>query len=91
MMSTCKCKRSLSGLRQFLVSQPGKQTIAMYILANISRSQGNQTMTFGQIILSNMRNVLLEKFYTKCGEAIPRPFPKKSKFSVLLGQQSKVI
>ena len=68
------------------MSQPGKQTIAMYILANISRSQGNQTMTFGQIILSNMRNVLLEKFYTKCGEAIPRPFPKKSKFSVPLGQ-----
>ena len=48
-------------------------------------------MTFGQIILTNMRNVLLEKFYIKCGEAIPRPFPKKSKFGVPLGQQSKVI
>ena len=45
----------------------------------------------GQIILTNMRNVLLEKFYIKCGEAIPRPFPKKSKFGVPLGQQSKVI
>ena len=46
----------------------------MYILLNISRSKGNQTMKFGQLREYNMRNKFLEKSYTKCsGEAIPRP------------------
>ena len=31
-------------------SQPVSQTIAMYILTNISRSKGNQKMKFGQLI-----------------------------------------
>ena len=34
--------------------QPGKKTIALYILPNISRSKGNQTMKFGQLIEYNM-------------------------------------
>ena len=59
--------------------QPGKQTIAMHLLPNISRSKGNQTMKYGQLIEYNMRNIFLEKSYTKCGgETIPRPFSKKS-------------
>ena len=29
---------------------PGKQTIAIHILPNISRRKGNQTMKFGQLI-----------------------------------------
>ena len=56
-----------------MTSQPEKQTIAIHILPNISRRTGNQTMKFGQLIKYNMRNMLLEKSYTKCrGETIPR-------------------
>ena len=38
-----------------------------------------------------MRNIFLEKSYTKCGgEASPRPFYKKSKLSISLDQQSEI-
>ena len=48
------------------------------ILFNISKSNGNQTMKFGQLTECNMRNIFLEKSYTKCdGETSPRPFPEK--------------
>ena len=37
-----------------------------------------------------MRNIFLEKSYTKCGrETIPRPSSKKSKLNVPLDQYSK--
>ena len=49
-----------------MTSQPGKQTIAIHILPNISRSKGNQAMKTGQLIEYNMRNIFLEKPYTKC-------------------------
>ena len=39
----------------------------MHLLPDISRSKGNQTMTFGQLIEYNMRNIFLEKSYIKCG------------------------
>ena len=38
-----------------MTSQPGKQTIAIHLLLNISRSKGNQTIKFGQLIEYNMR------------------------------------
>ena len=45
------------------------------------------TMKFRQLIEYNVRNVLLEKSYTKCDqETIPRPFSKKSKLSISLDQ-----
>ena len=70
-----------------MTSQPGKQTIAIHILPNISRSKGNQTMKFGQLIECNMRNIFLEKSYTKCGgETIPRLFSGKWKLSITLDQ-----
>ena len=38
-----------------------------------------------------MRNTFLEKSYKKCGrEASPRPFSRKLKFDISLGQKSKV-
>ena len=44
-------------------------------------------MKFGKLIENNMRNIFLEKPYTKCGgETTPRPFSKKSKFSLSLVQ-----
>ena len=49
-------------------------------------------MKFGQLIKYNLRNIFLEKLYTKCGgETIPRPFFKKSKWSLSLDQYSKVL
>ena len=74
------------------MSQSGKQTIAVHILPNISRSKDNQTMKFGQLIEYNMRNSFLEKSYKKCGgETIPRPFPKASKLSISLDQWFKIL
>ena len=58
-----------------MMSQCGKQTIATNILLNTSRIKGNQTMEFSQLIEYNVRNIFLEKSYTKCrGQSIPRPF-----------------
>ena len=39
-----------------------------------------------------MKNIFLEKSYTKCGgETIPRPFSKKLKVSISLDQYSTVL
>ena len=49
-------------------------------------------MKIGQLIEYNMRNIFLEKSYTKCGrESILRPFSKNSKLSIYLDQYSKVL
>ena len=70
-----------------MTSQPRKQTIAVHILFNISRSKTDQTITFGQLISYNIRNILLEKSCTKCGrETIPRPFSKNLKLSISVDQ-----
>ena len=67
-----------------MMSQPGLQTFAIHILLNISRSKGNQVMTFGQLIEYNMSNIFAEKSYTKCdGETIPRPLSKKSNLAYI--------
>ena len=55
--------------------QTGKKIVKLHILPSISRSQGNYTMKFGQLIENNMRNIFLEKWYAKCcGDASPAPF-----------------
>ena len=42
-------------------------------------------MKFDQLIDYNMRNIFLEKSYTKCdGETSPRPFSEKLKLSLTL-------
>ena len=44
-------------------------------------------MIFGQLIEYNMRNIFLEKSYTKYGgETSPRPFSEKLKLSISLDQ-----
>ena len=56
-------------------------------MSNISRSEGNQAMKFGQFIEYNMRNIFLGKSYTKFGGGtISRPFSKKSKLGISLDQ-----
>ena len=79
--------RKIKLISKFTTSQPGKQTIAIHILPNISRSKGNQAMKFGQSIEFNMRNIFSEKSYTKYGrETIPTTLSKKSNLSVSLDQ-----
>ena len=61
-----------------MTSQLGKQTIAIHLLPNISRSKDNQAVKFVQLIEYNMRNIVTS--YTKCGgETIFRFCYKKSK------------
>ena len=69
--------RKIRLISKSITSQPGEETIAIHILPNISRSKGNQAMKFGQLIEYNMKNIFVEKSYTKCaGETIPRPLSK---------------
>ena len=66
-----------------MTSQSVKDTIVIHILPNISRSKGNQTMKYDQLIEYNMRNIILEKLHTKCGgETSPGPFSEKSKLTI---------
>ena len=58
-------------------SQPGEQTISIYILTNISRSKGNQAMTFDQLIEHNVRAFFQKNHTQDAGEIIfPDPFIK---------------
>ena len=44
-------------------------------------------MKFGQLTEYNMRNILHEESYTKCGEeTIPKPFSERLKLSIPLDQ-----
>ena len=68
-----------------MTSQSDQQTIVIYILSNISRSKGNQTMKLGQLMECNMRNAFLEKSYTKFGgKTSPRPFSLNLKLRISL-------
>ena len=76
-------------MSKFMMSQPGKQAFVLYLLPNISRRKGNQTMKFGQLIEYNMRNIFLEKSNTKCClETSPRSFSKKIKIEHISGSTS---
>ena len=69
-----------------MTAQPGKQTNAIHILPNISRSKGNQKIKFGQLIEYNTRSRFLEKSYTKCGgETSAKPFSKTIKIEYISG------
>ena len=48
--------RKIMLISKFVTSQTGKQTIAIHILSNISRSKSDQTMKFGQLIEYNMKH-----------------------------------
>ena len=52
-----------------MTSQTGKKTVAIHILPNISRGRDNKTVKLDQLIEYNMRNIFLEKSYTKSQKA----------------------
>ena len=75
-----------------MTSQPGSKTIAIHIFTKISISKENQAIKLHQLMYYNMRSIFLEKSYIKCGgETIPKSFSKKSKLSISLDQQSKIL
>ena len=47
--------RNIRLISKFMTSQPGLQTIGIHIMPNISRSKGNQTTKFGQLVEYNIR------------------------------------
>ena len=53
--------RKIKLISEFMMSQPGKQTITIHILPNISRSKRKKTMEFGQVIEYNKRNIFPKK------------------------------
>ena len=44
-------------ISNFMTSQTGKPIVTIHILPNISRSTGNQTIKFGQLIEYNVKNI----------------------------------
>ena len=55
-----------------------KKTIAIHILPDISRSEGNQAMKFGQSMEYNMRNIFLKNHAKNVvGKLFLDPFLKK--------------
>ena len=56
-----------------MTSQPGKKTITIHILPNISRS--NQTMKFVQLIEYNVGNIFFKKnVENEAGKLVPDIF-----------------
>ena len=61
---------------KFTTSQPGLQTVAIYILPNISQSKANQAMKFAQVTEYNKKNILCQKWGMETSSR-PRYFLKK--------------
>ena len=58
-----------------MTSQPGKQTVSIHRLTNISRSKGNHTMKFGQLIEYKMATFFLKNHTQNAVEILfPDPF-----------------
>ena len=75
-----------------MTSQPDKERIVIHLLPNVLRNKDNQAMIYGQQREYDMKNIFLEKPYTKCGgETSPRPFSEKLKLSISLDQQSEFL
>ena len=47
-------------ISQFMTSQTGQQIITIHIFPNISRSEGNQAMNYGELIIYSKRNIFLQ-------------------------------
>ena len=66
------------------MSQPGKLIIAIHILPNISKSKGNQTIKFGQLIEYKMTDIFLKNQTQNVVEELSTdPFPKNQSWAYL--------
>ena len=82
-------KKVVVNFKIYDVTHTDKQMITMHILLNVSRSKGNQTIKFGQLIEYNMINIFLEKSYAKCPSL--RSSYKKSKLIIYPDQQFEML
>ena len=57
-----------------MTSEPGKPTIAIHILPNISSSKRNQIIKFGQLIDITSKTCFLKNHTQNVGKTIPRSF-----------------
>ena len=57
--------RKIRLISKFMTSQTGSQTNTIHILPNISRSKGNETMKFDQVIVYRNTKSFLQKSYKK--------------------------
>ena len=61
-------------------------------MPNVLKSKAHETMKFGQLMESNVRNIFQEKSCIKGGrETSPRPFSKKSKLRISLDELSEIL
>ena len=68
-----------------MTSQPGKQTIATYILTNISRSKGSRTINFGPLIEYEKHFSIRYRNQTENVEKLfPGPFLKNQNMNIFL-------
>ena len=74
-----------------MTSQPGKQTIGIHILPNISPRKDNETMKFGQLITYNMRNFFLKNHTENVVGKLFLNSSKKSNLSIPLDQYSSKV
>ena len=65
----------LSGLRQFLVTESPLKMMKNVFYFTFKENKGNHTMTFGQLIEYNMRNIFLKNHTQNVVEKLfPDPF-----------------
>ena len=84
--------RKIMLILKVMTSQTDSQTIPVYILLNISRRKGKQTMKLDQLIEYTMRNIFVEKSCTKCAkQIILRSLSKKTKLSISLDRLCKIL
>ena len=71
-------------ISKFMTSQYDWQTITIHILRNISRSKGNQTMKFGQLIEYNLKTIFFKNHTQSILEKLfPGTFPKSQNWAYL--------
>ena len=62
-------------ISELVMSQKGKQIIAIHMLPNISRSKDNQVIKFGQLVEYNMKNIFfLNHTQNVIGKLVPDSF-----------------
>ena len=75
-LSSCRKNGLIRKIRltsKFMMSQPGLQTLAVYIILNVSQYKYSKAIKFGQLIEYNKKNIFLQKLYGKWGWET-RPF-----------------
>ena len=77
--------RKIRLISNFMMPQPGSQTIIIHILPNISRSKTNQTMKFSQLIEYNMGKFIFKNHTQNVVENYSQTLFQKIQFDHISG------